>query len=386
MQAQDKMYVHRAEAHKYAQNNFTHPPFEWEVVSNHLERKNGIPQGNIRYSFYDDDNDLRYEGDIRIFEGEDGLVRQDIDFKLEEGQYTDLVNSFNIYRLYSTHIVIAYWIYDTYNHINIVCLRGFGEKAEIKARLAARNWERVLGVKATPGKFLGDDVLEIKFNMPEPLFYPTDQIPILQEIKENYSQIQKEILEYINTHEYYEYPKYEVANDLYEGELYKNSWKAIPLTKFEHEHVELTEDDAAKKEINEKLPQIKGFIPTLNKLIKQGEDEGWIRNSFISRLDPGSIIEPHRGWSDNFLRCHIGIDVDKECYITKELPNADPEIKEVKTWKEGEWLAFKDGGNYLHSVEHKGTKPRIVLSLDLKLDHIFNNHYLKYATAPLRKI
>jgi len=176
-----------------------------------------------------------------------------------------------------------------------------------------------------------------------------------------------------------------VANDLYEGELYKNSWKAIPLTKFEHEHVELTEDDAAKKEINKKLPQIKGFIPTLNKLIKQGEDEGWIRNSFISRLDPDSIIEPHRGWSDNFLRCHIGIDVDKECYITKELPNVDPEVKEIKTWEEGEWLAFKDGGNYLHSVKHKGTKPRIVLSLDLKLDHIFNNHYLKYATAPLRK-
>ena len=68
------------------------------------------------------------------------------------------------------------------------------------------------------------------------------------------------------------------------------------------------------------------------------------------------------------------------------MPNADPEIKEVRTWKEGEWLAFKDGGNYLHSVEHKGTKPRIVLSLDLKLNHIFHNHYLKYAIAPLRKI
>ena len=130
MEAKDKMYIHRAEAHKYAQNNFTHPPFEWEVVSNHLERKNGIPQGTIRYSFYDDDNDLKYEGDIRIFEGEDGLVRQDIDFKLEDGQYTDLVNSFNTYRLYSTHIVIAYWIYDTYNHINIVCVIAGSDRGE----------------------------------------------------------------------------------------------------------------------------------------------------------------------------------------------------------------------------------------------------------------
>ena len=385
MDLTDLVSKQREAAHKFAASN-NYPPFDWKVESDHMEMKDGIPQGNIRYSFYDDDNDLKYEGDIRIFEDSDGLVKQDIDFKLVDGDYEQVVNSFNIYRLYSTQVVIGYWICDTYQHINIICLKGFGDKAEIRAKLAARYWKKILGIDATPGKFLGDDVLEVKFNMPEPLFYPTNEIPILNKIKENYKQIKKEILDYLKENEFYDFRKYEVGKDLFLGKLYKNDWKAIPLSEFEHEHVELTEDDTAKQEINKQLPKIKGVISTYNSLIKKGEEEGWIRNSFISKLDPGSIIEPHKGWSDNFLRCHIGIDVDKECYITKEHPDPELNIKETRTWEEGEWLAFKDGGNYYHSVQHKGNKSRIVLSLDLKLDHIFNNHYLKYAIAPLRKV
>ena len=231
MDKKDLVFKQREAALKYAAKN-TYPPFEWEVESNHIEIKNGIPQGNIRYSFYDDDNDLKYEGDIRIIECEDGLVRQDIDFKLVEGQYEDVVNSFNIYRLYSTQVTIGYWVCDTYQHINIICLRGYGEKAQIRAKLAARYWKQILGVDATPSKFLGEDVLEVPFNYPEPLFYPTDKIQILQEIKANFPQIQKEILDYIKTHEFYDYPKYKVSNELYDGELYKNDWKAIPLSKF----------------------------------------------------------------------------------------------------------------------------------------------------------
>ena len=381
----DLVSKQREAAHKYAAKN-AYPPFEWEVQSNNIKLKNGVPQGNIRYTFYDDDNNLQYEGDIRIIEGEDGLIRQDIDFKLVEGQYEDVVNSFNIYRLYSTQVTIGYWVCDTYQHINIICIRGYGEKAAIRAKLAARYWKQVLGVNCTPSKFLGEDVLEVPFNLPEPLFYDTDKIDILQKIKSKFPQIQKEVLDYIKSNEFYDYPKYEVSNELYNGELYKNDWKAIPLSEFEEEHVELTEDDAVKSEINNKLPKIKGLILTYNQIIKQGEEEGWIRNSFLSKLNPGSIIEPHKGWSDNFLRCHIGIDVDNKCCITKELPNSDLKIKETRTWKEGEWIAFQDGGNYLHSVKHNGTKPRIVLSLDLNLDHIFNGSYLKYAQAPLRKI
>ena len=81
MQNVDLVYKQREAAHKFASNN-PYPPFKWDVVSNHMKIKNNIPQGNIRYSFYDDDNNLKYEGDIRIIQGEDGLVRQDIDFKL----------------------------------------------------------------------------------------------------------------------------------------------------------------------------------------------------------------------------------------------------------------------------------------------------------------
>ena len=381
MQSNDLIYKQKQHAHKYASTN-PYPPFEWQVDSNHTKNINGIPQGNIRYSFYDDDNHLKYEGDIRILECEDGLVRQDIDFKLVDGQYEDVVNSFNIYRLYSTQIAIGYWVCDNYQHINIICLRGYGEKADIRARLAARYWEKILGIKATPGKFLGDDVLEVKFNMPEPYFYPTDDIPILQEIKANFPQIKKEIIDYLKDNNFYDYPKYDVSNELYTGPIYNNDWKAIPLSIFESKHVELHENDEVKNEINKNLSKIKGNISTYNNIISKGEEEGWIRNSFLSKLNPGSEIKPHKGWSHHYLRCHIGIEVDDNCKITKTNPYYKTE--ESRTWKEGEWLAFKDGGHYYHSVEHKGTKPRIVLSIDLDLDYIFKGHYLRYANLPIR--
>jgi len=380
MQSNDLIYRQKQEAHKYTSTN-QYPPFKWQVDSNHMETKNGIPQGNIRYSFYDDDNNLKYEGDIRIIECEDGLVRQDIDFKLVDGQYEDVVNSFNIYRLYSTQIAIGYWVCDNYQHINIICLRGYGEKADIRARLAARYWKKILGIDATPGKFLGEDVLEVKFNMPEPYFYPTDDIPILQEIKANFPQIKKEILEMIEAINWEDFPKYEAQyHPKYGGSLYENDWKVIPLSSFKGIY---GVEKYAKGEAEKLFQKVKKLIPTYRSIIKKGEKEGWIANSFLSKLVPGSIINPHKSWTEDYLRAHICITEDKDCIISKFHPDT-PEIKESRTWKEGELLAFHDGGNYLHAVKHKGKKPRIIISLDLKIDHIFDGHYLKYANLPIR--
>ena len=382
MDKKDLVFKQREAALKYAAKN-TYPPFEWEVESNHIEIKNGIPQGNIRYSFYDDDNDLKYEGDIRIIECEDGLVRQDIDFKLVEGQYEDVVNSFNIYRLYSTQVTIGYWVCDNYQHINIICLRGYGEKAQIRAKLAARYWKQILGVDATPSKFLGEDVLEVPFNYPEPLFYPTEDIPILQEIKANFPQIQKEILEMEKTIKWEDFPKYEAEyHPKYGGSLYKNDWKVIPLSSFKGVY---GIEKYAKEKTEYLFQKVKKLIPTYRNIIEKGEEEGWISNSFLSKLIPGSIINPHKSWTEHYLRAHICITEDKDCIISKFHPDT-PEIKESRTWEEGKLLAFHDGGNYLHAVKHNGTKPRIIISLDLKIDHIFEGSYLKYAKAPLRKI
>jgi aspartyl/asparaginyl beta-hydroxylase (cupin superfamily) len=79
-------------------------------------------------------------------------------------------------------------------------------------------------------------------------------------------------------------------------------------------------------------------------------------------LIPGSIINPHHGWTDDFLRIHLGLICDPECKITVG--------DETKTWEEGKILAFKDGGPFLHSVEHKGTTERIILSVDVKLSYL----------------
>ena len=66
MDLTDLVSKQREAAHKFVASN-NYPPFDWKVESDHMEMKDGIPQGNIRYSFYDDDNDLKYDGDIRIF-------------------------------------------------------------------------------------------------------------------------------------------------------------------------------------------------------------------------------------------------------------------------------------------------------------------------------
>jgi aspartyl/asparaginyl beta-hydroxylase (cupin superfamily) len=62
------------------------------------------------------------------------------------------------------------------------------------------------------------------------------------------------------------------------------------------------------------------------------------------------------------MRVHLGLVCDPLCEIT-----VGPD---KRTWKEGELLAFKDGGAYPHSVTHNGTHDRLILIFDLTLDYL----------------
>lgn len=192
--------------------------------------------------------------------------------------------------------------------------------------------------------------------MSEPPFWTDqiDQIPLCHQMRANFPLILEEIVGFItNFRPFMDYPKY--AN------LYVNTWKAFPLSKFQGEHVELS-----KKQINFNVDTIVAYnrsrLPVLSRIIQDIENKGYLRNTFVSKLLPGSIINPHHGWTGDYLRIHMGLICDPDCQIT-----VGPE---TQTWRPGELLAFKDGGPYLHSVRHTGTHERIVISLDLQLQYV----------------
>jgi phosphatidylglycerophosphate synthase len=77
----------------------------------------------------------------------------------------------------------------------------------------------------------------------------------------------------------------------------------------------------------------------------------------FSGLEPGSHIAAHTGSSNLRLRHHLGVLV----------PEPDgPRIRvgsQERSWRQGRCLAFDDG--FEHEVHHPGTRPRVVLSVDV---------------------
>ncbi len=76
----------------------------------------------------------------------------------------------------------------------------------------------------------------------------------------------------------------------------------------------------------------------------------------FSILQPGTHIVPHEGYTNEVLRCHLGLVVPKGCEMRVG--------NETRTWEEGECLVFDD--TIEHEVWHCGETPRAILLLDFK--------------------
>lgn len=180
------------------------------------------------------------------------------------------------------------------------------------------------------------------------------QVPWALDVLAKAAGIREEVLNFIpQFRPFMPYPKY--AN------LYNNTWDAFPLSIFQGEHIELSKDKLAFN-MTPLIAMFRSKLPVTSSTIEQLESEGHLRNVFVSRLIPGSVINPHRGWTPDFLRIHLCLVEDPGCRIT---------VGEVtRTWQTGQLLAFKDGGALLHSVVHQGTQERIILSYDLSLKYL----------------
>ncbi len=192
------------------------------------------------------------------------------------------------------------------------------------------------------------------------------KIPLVEVLRQNYIPIRDEICNFIGKENpLKDYPLYYVktADEYDNGKpatktnlIYEKEWKAMPYTLFEDEN-----DMQTKKYpyFAEYTKFVQSKIPLTYNLIKHQEANGFIRNGFVSKLVPGSKINPHRGVSNKYLRLHLCLKTDLGCAITVG--------DETQKWYDGQFLAFKDGGPYLHSVYHEGTNERIILSMDLRL-------------------
>lgn len=189
--------------------------------------------------------------------------------------------------------------------------------------------------------------------------------PICVALKKNFESIRDEVLKHISENNpLIDYPKYKIVNPVTKIEmidLYDNYWKAFPVTRFADEFI----SDSPmfhSAEVKKIIEFNKLHCPTVHNVVKDLEDQKLLANAFVSRLIPGSILNPHRGWSNNWMRIHLCLKEDPGCVITVG--------GEQRTWKEGELLAFKDGGIHLHSVKHNGTTDRIILSVDVSINYL----------------
>lgn len=80
----------------------------------------------------------------------------------------------------------------------------------------------------------------------------------------------------------------------------------------------------------------------------------------FSIMQPGCIIEPHRGYTNEVLRIHLGIYVNSRAAI-----NVGGIIRE---WEPGGLLIFDD--TQIHSAWNHGEEDRVVLLLDVMRSEI----------------
>lgn len=81
-----------------------------------------------------------------------------------------------------------------------------------------------------------------------------------------------------------------------------------------------------------------------------------VLNAGFSRLAPGTVIEPHYGYTDSVLRLHLGLNCPPGASITVG--------EETRQWRENEVLLFDD--TQRHSARNDSDSERLILLVDIR--------------------
>ena len=159
-------------------------------------------------------------------------------------------------------------------------------------------------------------------------------------------------------------------------QLWEGDWKVIPMplnavgTTATEEDFELSEMvsfvelfNTTVEKVQEVLPKLtesmQELCPTFYNAIKEDVDDQLIKSCTISKLTPGTKINPHSGDIDS-LRLHYSIIDDEDAWLSVR--------GRKKTWKVGELFAFHDHDK--HWAQHNGNHDRIVVIMDYALSQL----------------
>jgi len=121
-----------------------------------------------------------------------------------------------------------------------------------------------------------------------------------------------------------------------ETNLYEGNWTVFPLFKV---GVKVRQNCVLCPQTAQMLKNIPGII-----------------NAGFSSLAPGTYIGPHQGYTNEVLRCHVGLKPSEDCAIRVG--------KEVRAWSAGSCFIFDD--TIEHEAWNRGTTTRVVLLFDIK--------------------
>jgi len=128
------------------------------------------------------------------------------------------------------------------------------------------------------------------------------------------------------------------AIDWFERELYGDGWKVVGLFDFPH---------------GKPLADNTRLCPLTASLVERHIPRHGAAG--FSILQPGTRIQPHKGYAGEFLRCHLALSVPEgDCGLTV--------AGATRRWREGEVLVFDD--RVEHAAWNETARERVVLLID----------------------
>lgn len=156
------------------------------------------------------------------------------------------------------------------------------------------------------------------------MFFESSTFPFISILETNWLLIKQE----------FEQVQQEKLIDWPEKNLYNKGWKVFGLYAF-----------------GNKLAENCQLCPQTTQLI---ESIPGITTAGFSCLASGTKISPHVGYSDQVLRCHLGLIVPNGCAL--KVGN------QTKSWQEGKCFTFDD--TVEHEAWNQGMLDRVVLLVD----------------------
>lgn len=156
------------------------------------------------------------------------------------------------------------------------------------------------------------------------VFFDPGQFPFLYDISRHHDTIFREILQIRNT----------------------DIWRSMLLS---------TQDSFPLKLLGVWCKKTIEKLPKTYEILK---DVPNIHSVSVSRLFPGRVIQPHRGWgplANGILRCHLGIDVPDNCGCVCE--------NWVQPHENGGWVIFDD--SKMHTSFNYGERKRYIMIVDI---------------------